>query len=50
MRIYILGNGAMGSAMAYGLRDKFEVILVGRSKDSLATLVSLKTGNLWLIV
>lgn len=43
MRIYILGNGAMGSAMAYGLRDKFEVILVGRSKDSLAKFSEFKT-------
>ncbi|NLY03994.1 MAG: pyrroline-5-carboxylate reductase [Campylobacter sp.] len=35
MRIYILGNGAMGSAIVMGLKDKFEVIVVGRNVQNL---------------
>lgn len=33
--IFILGNGAMATAMAFGLRDKYNVILVGRKKENL---------------
>lgn len=43
MKIYIFGNGAMGSAMAYGLMDKFEVILVGRNSKNLAKFSEFKT-------
>lgn len=41
MQIYILGNGAMASAMAIGLKDKFEVIVVGRSEKKLENLANL---------
>lgn len=36
--IYILGNGAMASAMAFGLKDQFKVIIVGRRQESLEAL------------
>ncbi|CZE47613.1 pyrroline-5-carboxylate reductase [Campylobacter geochelonis] len=36
MKIYILGNGAMATAMALGLRDLYEVVVVGRDKEKLA--------------
>ncbi|NLK66226.1 MAG: pyrroline-5-carboxylate reductase [Campylobacteraceae bacterium] len=36
MQIHILGNGAMATALALGLRDKFEIIIVGRSEANLA--------------
>lgn len=35
MSIYILGNGVMATALAFGLKDNFEVIIVGRSKENL---------------
>ena len=35
MRLYILGNGAMASALVDGLKDKFEIIVVGRSERNL---------------
>lgn len=39
MKIYILGSGAMGSAMAYGLRNSgFEVVVVGRTKTSVENM------------
>ena len=41
MQIHILGNGAMASAMAFGLKDKFEIIVVGRSKEKLENLANL---------
>lgn len=42
MKIYILGSGAMGKAMAFGLRDSgFEVIIVGRTKASISELKKL---------
>ena len=41
MQIHILGNGAMASAMALGLKDKFEVIVVGRSEKKLENLANL---------
>lgn len=31
--LYILGNGAMASAMAFGLRDNYEIIIVARDKN-----------------
>lgn len=37
-KIFILGNGAMASAMAYGLRDKYDVTLVGRNTQRLKNL------------
>ena len=41
MQIHILGNGAMASAMALGLKDKFDLIIVGRSKEKLENLANL---------
>ncbi len=39
MTVYILGSGAMGSAMAYGLRNSgFEVVVVGRTATSISNL------------
>lgn len=39
MKIYILGGGNMGTAMAYGLKNSgFDVIIVGRDKAKLADL------------
>lgn len=35
MDIYIFGNGSMGEAIALGLRDKFNVIVVGRDPKKL---------------
>lgn len=35
MEIYILGNGTMATAMAYGLKDKFEITVVGRTLSNL---------------
>lgn len=35
MKIYILGSGNMSLAMAYGLTDKFEIIIVGRDEKKL---------------
>lgn len=37
-RIFILGNGAMASALAFGLKDSYELIIVGRSKNKLQAL------------
>ncbi|WP_276882758.1 pyrroline-5-carboxylate reductase [Campylobacter cuniculorum] len=37
-KVYILANGAMASALAYGLRDKYEVFIVGRDKSKLKIL------------
>lgn len=37
-KIYILANGAMASALAYGLRDKYEIYIVGRDKSKLKAL------------
>ncbi|MBK1973750.1 pyrroline-5-carboxylate reductase [Campylobacter sp. TTU-622] len=36
--IYILGNGAMASALAQGLYGKYQVNIVGRSKEKLINL------------
>lgn len=36
--IYILANGIMASALAYGLRDTYEVFIVGRDKSKLEIL------------
>lgn len=36
--VYILANGAMASALAYGLRDKYRVYVVGRDKSKLKAL------------
>lgn len=42
MKVYILGNGAMGRAMAFGLKDSgFEVVIVGRTRASMADLKKL---------
>ena len=38
MKIYILGNGAMASAMAYGMKNKYEIIIVGRNSEKLSSL------------
>ena len=38
MKIYILANGALASALAYGLRDEYEICIVGRSKEKLENL------------
>ena len=39
MRIYILGSGAMGRAMAYGLRESgIEVVIVGRTQTSIQSM------------
>lgn len=35
MEIYILGSGVMATAMAYGLKDKFEITVVGRTLSNL---------------
>ncbi|TQR34549.1 pyrroline-5-carboxylate reductase [Campylobacter sp. MIT 99-7217] len=36
--IYILANGAMASALAFGLKDSYSVTIVGRTKFKLASL------------
>lgn len=36
--IYILGNGAMATAMALGLKAKYEVIIIGRDEKKLQAL------------
>lgn len=36
--LYILANGAMASALAYGLRDDYELVIVGRSLEKLQNL------------
>lgn len=36
--LYILANGAMASALAYGLRDNYELVIVGRSLEKLQNL------------
>lgn len=36
--IFILANGAMASALAYGLRDDYKVVIVGRNKEKLYKL------------
>ena len=36
--IYILANGVMASALAYGLKDTYEVYIVGRKAQKLETL------------
>lgn len=36
--LYILANGAMATALAYGLKDNYEICVVGRSVERLKTL------------
>lgn len=36
--IFILGNGAMATAMAFGLKDKYSIVLVGRNRQKLENL------------
>nr|MBP3724174.1 pyrroline-5-carboxylate reductase [Campylobacter sp.] len=39
MKVYILGSGAMGKAMAFGLKDSgFDVVIVGRTRTSVMEL------------
>lgn len=39
MKVYILGGGNMGQAMAYGLKNSgFEVVIVSRNEEKLANL------------
>lgn len=40
-KIYILANGAMAQALAYGLREDYEVFIVGRRLEKLQSLSSL---------
>lgn len=36
--LFILGNGAMASALAHGLRDKYQIYLIGREAKKLESL------------
>lgn len=38
LEVYILGNGAMAGALAYGLRDGYDVCVVGRDESKLEIL------------
>lgn len=38
MKIYILGSGVMGSAIAYGLRNENKVVIVGRDEGKMQKL------------
>lgn len=38
MEIHILGNGAMASALAFGLKDKFDITIVGRNEAKMSNL------------
>ncbi|EPA2463180.1 pyrroline-5-carboxylate reductase, partial [Campylobacter jejuni] len=36
--LYILANGSMATALAYGLKDDYEICIVGRSIEKLQAL------------